>query len=145
MFTLIVWATDGSEAAEAALPLARGLAESSGARILVVHVEELIVAKGGGPMRVDEEELLATIRQTVERLTDEGLDVELKVATVAAGGAAHVIADVARERDADLVVVGTRGHGTLAGLLLGSVTHRLLHVSPCPVLAVPADSGKRSP
>jgi nucleotide-binding universal stress UspA family protein len=54
-----------------------------------------------------------------------------------AGGAAHAIADAAKEAGADLVVVGTRGQGPLTGLLLGSVTHRLLHVAPCPVLAVP--------
>ena len=51
---------------------------------------------------------------------------------------ADLIADVAHESDADLIVVGTRGHGRVAGMLLGSVTQRLLHVAPCPVLAVPA-------
>jgi len=37
----------------------------------------------------------------------------------------------------DLVVVGTRGHGRVAGMLLGSVTQSLLQVAPCPVVAVP--------
>jgi nucleotide-binding universal stress UspA family protein len=60
------------------------------------------------------------------------------MAKTSVGAAGHVIADLARERQADVIVVGTRGHTALGGLLLGSVTQRLLHIAPCPVLAVPA-------
>jgi nucleotide-binding universal stress UspA family protein len=49
----------------------------------------------------------------------------------------YSVFDVARDVGADVIVVGTRGRGPLAGLLVGSVTQRLLHVAPCPVLAVP--------
>ena len=56
------------------------------------------------------------------------------------GGPAHAIEEVAAEADADLIVAGTRGHSPVAGLLLGSVTQRLLHIARRPVLAVPPES-----
>jgi nucleotide-binding universal stress UspA family protein len=57
---------------------------------------------------------------------------------VTAGGAAHAIAEIAKKQGADLIVAGTRGYGPIAGLLLGSVTHRLLHIAHCPILVVPS-------
>ncbi len=57
--------------------------------------------------------------------------------SVMVGGAAHPIASIADDADADLIVCGTRGHSAVAGLLLGSVTQRLLHLARQPVLVVP--------
>jgi nucleotide-binding universal stress UspA family protein len=53
------------------------------------------------------------------------------------GGPAHPIAEIADEANADLIVAGTRGHSQIAGLLVGSVTQRLLHIAHRPVLVVP--------
>jgi nucleotide-binding universal stress UspA family protein len=139
MFKTIVWATDGSDAADAALPYAKGLAEGEGHKLVVVHSKELLRGRAGGyPMNADEDELQAKIRRQAEELRSEGLDVTLRIEAGAAPGAAHMIAEAARSFDADVIVVGTRGHTAIGGLLLGSVTQRLLHVAPCPVLAVPA-------
>jgi nucleotide-binding universal stress UspA family protein len=138
MFKTIVWATDGSESADAALPYAKSLAVQNGAALVVVHAVEHIVGRGGGYLHVNEDELQAKIERQTAELKEAGLDVRSKAVSGAATGAAHMIAEVAREVGADVIVVGTRGHTALAGLLVGSVTQRLLHVAPCPVLAVPA-------
>ena len=83
----------------------------------------------------------AAVREStrqVSELAADGIDAKEKVVSgPTLSDAANMIADVARESGADLIVVGTRGHTPLAGLLLGSVTERLLHLGPCPILAVP--------
>jgi nucleotide-binding universal stress UspA family protein len=140
MFKTIVWATDGSENADRALPYAKELASQEGARLVVVHITEVFSAHlaAGLPVRADESEMQAKVEGQAAALAADGIQVETKVAGVAMAGAAQMIADAAREADADLIIAGTRGHTALAGLLVGSVTQRLLHIAPCPLLAVPA-------
>jgi nucleotide-binding universal stress UspA family protein len=146
MFKRIVWATDGSDAADAALPYVKGLAEGEGHELVVVHGKEVLRGRAGGhPVYADEDEVLAKIRRQADELRAHGLDVTLRVETAAAPGAAHVIADAARSFGAEVIVVGTRGHTAIGGLLLGSVTQRLLHVASCPVLAIPAKVAAEEP
>ena len=144
MFKKVIWATDGSESADRALPLARTLASESEAPLVVVYCEEFTLpGKGGGslPVHANEEEVEEKIQRQVAELSGDGLHATLEMDKSKVGNAAHVIADIAVRQQADLIVVGTRGHTTLGGLLLGSVTQRLLHIAPCPVLAVPARNG----
>jgi nucleotide-binding universal stress UspA family protein len=139
MFTNIIWATDGSEAADRALDAAKELALDGSGALTVLHCKELLVGRAGGyPVYADETELQEKIVRQGDGLRKAGIAVTLRMDTAAVHGPAHAIAEAARELDADVIVVGTRGHTPLAGLLLGSVTQRLLHIAPCPVLAVPA-------
>ncbi|HUB75493.1 MAG TPA: universal stress protein [Solirubrobacteraceae bacterium] len=135
MFKQIVWATDGSEGADRALAVASALASQDKAKLVAVHSVEYLLAKGSAALEVDDDERQAKIREQVRTLGDGAT---LRVVESGMSGAAHAIAEVAAEEGADLIVVGTRGHTVLAGLLLGSVAQRLLHVAPCPVLVVPA-------
>ncbi len=141
MFKTIVWATDGSDAADRALPYAKSLAQGRGRRLVVVHAEELLVGRAGGyPVLADEDDFQTKIRGQVAKAREEGFDATFKLVSGGASQAAHLIGDAAEEVGADVIIVGTRGHGPIAGLLLGSVTQRLLHIAPCPVLAVPESS-----
>lgn len=145
MFNKVMWATDGSEAADQAMPLARTLAAEGAGELLMLHCNELTMpGKGGGrlPRFANEDELKAKIERQAGELSGNGVRVTVQLGTTPVGGAAHVIADAARDQQADVIVVGTRGHTPLGGLLLGSVTQRLLHIAPCPVLAVPNGRGK---
>ena len=146
MYKKVMWATDGSEAADRALIHAKALAAKSQTPLLVVYCEEFTVpGRGGGtfPAHANEAEVLAKIERQVAELSSDGTPAALETTRSQVGNAAHAIAEIAVRDHADLIVVGTRGHTPLAGLLLGGVTQRLLHIAPCPVLAVPpARNGK---
>jgi len=140
MFKSIVWATDGSEHAEEALSYVQQLAkEEEGATVTIVHVVERIEGSGatGLPRRADENEIQAHLQELTADFSKEGLSAALHISADVGARPAHEIATVAREVNADLIVTGTRGHSPITGLLLGSVTHRLLHLTHCPVLVVP--------
>jgi nucleotide-binding universal stress UspA family protein len=138
MFKSIVWATDGSEAADRALPTVMELGTVPGAVVTAFHDDEHFEGRASAyPVLTDEPELRAKIRGQVELLKEAGVDAKLEISTHVGNDPADAIATIARGLGADVIVVGTRGHGRMAGTLLGSVTQRLLHVAPCPVLAVP--------
>lgn len=139
MFKRIVWATDGSETADRALAVAKSLASEEGATLTIVHVVQRIASGRGKGLTwyADEEQVVARVKKLATELSDEGLSTSVKIVDDRGIQPAHDIADAAREAGADLIVMGTRGHTAIGGLLLGSVTQRLLHVAPCPVLAVP--------
>jgi len=138
MFKRIVWATDGSAGADRALELAKALASRDGAALLAAHIVESVAGKGAAlAQSAGEDERQAKIAGQVAELQARGLKASASIVHGGVHSPAHVIAEIAAERGADLIVCGTRGHTALTGLLLGSVTQRLLHIASCPVLVVP--------
>lgn len=137
MYDTVIWATDGSEGAEVALDEALRLARLSGGELVAVHCDRRLSGRAAGwPALGDEAERRERIEEQVERLrSEEGLEVGLVVLR-SQRQPADVVAEVAAERGADVVVCGTRGLGGISGAVVGSFTQRLLHVAPCPVLAV---------
>ena len=137
VFKTIVLALDGSETSKRAVPVAVELAKRDEAKLVLAHIDERVVAKGGGDVHIDEPEIQAEVRKLAEELGGEGLETGVEMADVMAGGAGRVIAEIAERVSADLIVTGTRGHSPVGGVLLGSVTQRLLHLAKQPVLVVP--------
>ena len=134
----IVLALDGSDGSRRAIPVAVSQAKRSDARIVIAHVEERIAAKGDMPtVRADEDEIVKRIEGEAAEISEAGVDATVERATVVLGGPAQAIAEIADESDAEMIVVGTRGHSPIPGLLIGSVATRLLHIAKRPVLAVP--------
>src|SRR6476660_5412558 len=135
MFGTIVLAIDGSRPSDRAVDYAGRLAKESGSRIVAVHVKEIMAGRAAGPVHVDENEILDKVRGQIKQLNDDGIKAELQVTSTMTGGPAHAIADAASKESADVIVTG--GHTALAGVFLGSVAQRLLHLAGCPVLVVP--------
>ena len=140
MFERIIWATDGSPGADAALTQVKRLA-ADGGRIVAVHCTQLLTGRAAGhPADPEDPEELEKIRSQVAELQGAGYHVTLETHRASAS-VADIVAAVADDQEADLIVCGTRGLTALAGAVGGSVSHRLLHSAHAPVLVVPEGAG----
>jgi nucleotide-binding universal stress UspA family protein len=138
MATIVV-GVDGSESAAKALRWAAEEARLRDATLVVLHAWHFVY--GGGPELVlpapNIEDVEADARTVLHDIVKEaeddlaGLLVEERVVHGDAGGAL-----VAASAAADVVVIGSRGRGGVAGLLLGSVSQHVAHRATCPVVIV---------
>jgi nucleotide-binding universal stress UspA family protein len=143
MYEKILIGLDGSEGSTRAIPHAVELAKRSGGKLVVAHVEERIAAKGDmPPVNPHEGATLEKIDEQIAAMKAEGVDVDYVKTVVILGGPGSAIAEIAETEGADLIVVGTRGNSSIRGLLLGSVTLRLMHVAHRPVLAIPPSAAE---
>jgi nucleotide-binding universal stress UspA family protein len=142
----IIVAFDGSAAATDAVTLVAAVAWPSDSVLRVVSVIEPTQMAISGPLYpgvgllTDVDEAITAyvndaLRGAVERLRSPGRTVE---GVVLRGRVASSIIEDARDFGADLVVVGSRGHGTIESLLLGSVSSEVVDHAPCPVLVARA-------
>jgi nucleotide-binding universal stress UspA family protein len=139
----VLLATDGSEPAGLAVDLVSNIAWPDASQITVAHAVETAAGLLGGPWpglaMIETDEIEEAIRAEAQRTVTEagtrlkrpGLEVET---VVLRGRAATAIVDRARGMHADVVVVGSRGHGTIESMLLGSVSAEVVDHAPSPVL-----------
>ena len=138
MFDKILVAVDHSEISDRALDAARDLALLSQGEVWVLHMREREVAVKTGVSLSDEsmDEASAAVAAAVDKLTAAGVKAHGDVGTTLFGYAARNIIDDAKEHDVDVIVMGSRGRGDLAGLILGSTAHKVIHLADRPVLIV---------
>jgi nucleotide-binding universal stress UspA family protein len=141
MIRRVLFAADRSTYCRLAADNVAALASQLGAELILLHVVEVPIGvdassfedRGEGPR------LLASMQ---ERLVGAGVTttpVGIRGARV--GRVAEEIIDVAAFYDVQLIVMGSKGESDLRGLLLGSTTHRVLQLAPCPVVVVPPSRG----
>ena len=139
MFKNILLAVDGSEHAEHAAKVAAELAhcmESSELRIVVAY-DPIPPYLGEPNLQVAIDARLNEAQNILQKAVDTVGDSKLDIHTeLIEGDAAEAIIEVATTRDSDVIVMGSRGLGVLAGLVLGSTSQKVVSHAPCPVLIV---------
>jgi len=138
MYDKILVAIDHSEISDRVLMAARDLALLSKGEVWVLHLLEREVAIRTGMTLTDEsmDEARASVAAAVDKLTAAGVKAHGDVGTTLYGYAARSIVEDATEHDVGVIVMGSRGRGDLAGLILGSTTHKVIHLTDRPVLIV---------
>lgn len=149
MVKTILAPTDGSEHAKKAVAFAADLARKYDAKLIALHV---MAGLGGDqvPEGLKEFARVEHIRETERDVLESVAEQILRGAEVAAreadvrdvetqletGNIPATILEVAKAREADLIVMGSRGLSDLKSLLMGSVSHKVSHLSPCTCVTV---------
>lgn len=135
--------SDFSEPSEAALRYGVALAEAFSSTLHVVHVLEEPVVTAMAPEAYAMslpgllDELERRSRERLDSLLTEEQRTKFRAKLVSERGSPFVeIVRYAREKDIDLLVMGTHGRGAIAHMLMGSVAERVVRKAPCPVLTV---------
>jgi nucleotide-binding universal stress UspA family protein len=133
----ILFATDFSQAADAAAPIAIQIARRYGAKVYGVHVNRFddYTAAAPNAWAAMAEAAEKETKEDAGRLNGQLQSIEHEV-VIGEGNLWEVLSNVIQQKEIDLVVVGTRGRTGFGKTLLGSVAEQILRQSPCPVLTV---------
>ena len=134
---------DGSDCAKAALAKAVELAKATGDGLAIVFGYEPPSMRAGGPVgyQRDAIEALGRERMAEAMASLEGSGITAETIEVEELPADALI-DVAEQRSASMIVIGTRGESPVVGAILGSTAYKLLHRTTVPVLVVPAPAAE---
>jgi len=133
----ILFATDFSPAADAAAPIAIAIAERYGAKIIGVHVNPFDSYTAAAPdaWPAMAEARVKEFKEDALRLGEQLKGVEHEV-VIGEGNTWEVLSKQIKEKEIDLLVLGTRGRTGFGKTLLGSSAEEILRNAPCPVLTV---------
>ena len=138
MYDKILVAVDHSEVSARAVAAARDLALLSKGEVWVLHLREReMMARATGSV-ADEtmDEARASVQAVVDKLIAAGVKAHGEIRNTLFGYAGREIVDDAIQHGVDVIVMGSRGRGDLAGLILGSTAHKVIHLADRPVLVV---------
>src|SRR6266702_5780982 len=137
MYEKLLVAVDHSGITERVLAAARDLASLASGEVWVLHLRELeAMPRAGVVPKESTDEAQANVDAAVAELTQAGIKAHGVVRNTIFGYAGREIVDDAKALDVGVIVMGSRGRGDLAGLVLGSTAHKVIHLADRPVLVV---------
>jgi len=137
MYERILVAIDHSPVSDRVIAAARELAAMSKAEVWVLHLREHEHTRLGGLVPAESDsDATAAVDSAVTSLTEAGVAAHGEVRGTVFGHAAREIVEDAKRHDVKVIVMGCRGRGNLAGLVLGSTAHKVIHLADRPVLVV---------
>jgi nucleotide-binding universal stress UspA family protein len=145
MFKKILVAIDGSEYSHRALPAALEVAKKFESDVFVLHVYEHDRGRAAAFVTESPAEATRLVGDAVKAARDAGLTAAGEVHDRAAGHVARDVVETARTTGSDLIVMGSRGLSDVQGLLLGSVTHKVMQLAHTAVLVVGAPAKAKAP
>jgi nucleotide-binding universal stress UspA family protein len=137
VFGSIVVGVDESDHAKRAVDTVRRMAKDAGDHVIVVHVQPVgRYGRGGLVPEEQEGQVIELVDAIVAELRADGVDVEGVAVAADNDRIGQTLLDIAKERGAGLVAVGTRGRSGTTSLVLGSVAHQVIREAEVPVLVV---------
>ena len=137
MYERLLVAVDHSEASARVLAAARDLASLSKGKVWVLHLlEKEVIAQMGDVPSESDAEADEAVKEGVDLLRQAGIEAVGEVRSTTFGHAAREIVADAKEHDAGVIIMGSRGRGDFAGALLGSTAHKVIHLTDRPVMVV---------
>jgi nucleotide-binding universal stress UspA family protein len=137
MYDKLLVAVDHSKVTEHVLSAARDLALLSHGEVWVLHLHEReMMPRAGMIEKETTDEAQAEVDAAVEEFTKAGVKAHGVVRNTIYGYAAREIVEDAKSLDVGVIIMGSRGRGDLAGLVLGSTAHKVIHLADRPVLVV---------
>lgn len=138
IFTKILIPVDESKHSESAVSYGASLAEMSGGKLIIIHCHRPVPTGLGEPnfqraIDTATRESYSILEEQTAILKNRNVDYEEKII---GGSIAKSIKTVAETEKCDLIIMGSKGKSDLEGLVVGSVTHKVLHIADCPVLVI---------
>jgi nucleotide-binding universal stress UspA family protein len=130
-------AVDHSDVAERVINAAREMASLSNGEVWVLHLREMETMSRAGFVPIESgAEAQSIVEHAAKELHDAGVKAHYEVRNTIYGQAGREIVAAAHDHDACVIVMGSRGRSDLAGLVLGSTAHKVIHLSDLPVLVI---------